>query len=117
LTRPFAHCILGTAAKTGSLMPMSNTNASARRLIRRLTPILGLLLLAVLFVGGAHRHADGDHHACVVCAVGHSTAISADMAAPPAAPAGASQPIHAPPERAPRPTRLEAAPSRAPPLA
>jgi hypothetical protein len=96
---------------------MSNMNPSARRMIRRLTPILGLLLLAAVFVGGAHHHADGDRHACVVCSVGHSPAISPDISAPTAAPAGAAQPIHAPPERAPRPTRLEAAPSRAPPLA
>ena len=96
---------------------MTNPIAADRRRIRRLTPVLGLLLLTVLFVSGAHHHADGIHHACVVCTVGHSPAIAAHLAAPAAAPTGMTQAIHAPPERTARPTRPETAPSRAPPLA
>ena len=96
---------------------MTNTTASARRLIRRLTPILGLLLLTVLFVGGTHHHADGTHHACVVCTVGHSPAVAADIAVPATVPAGPPQAVQAPLQHAPRPTRLETAPSRAPPPA
>jgi hypothetical protein len=96
---------------------MTDPIATDRRRIRRLAPVLGLLLLTVLFVGGAHHHADGVHHACVVCTVGHSPAIAADLAAPTAAPTGMTQAIFAPIERALRPPRLETAPSRAPPLA
>ena len=96
---------------------MTNPIATDRRRICRLAPVLGLLLLTVLFVSGAHHHPDGVHHTCVVCTVGHSPAIAADLTVPVAAPTGTTQAIHAPLERAPRPTRLETAPTRAPPLA
>jgi len=96
---------------------MTNVIASARPLIRRLTPVLGLLLLVVLFVGGTHHHADGAHHACMVCTAGHSPAVAADITAPAAVPDGPPQSVHAPLQHAPRTTRLETALSRAPPLA
>jgi hypothetical protein len=98
-------------------MPMTNPIATDRHRIRRLAPVLGLLLLTVLFVSGTHHHPDGGHHTCVVCTVGHSPAVAANLATPTPAPTGMTQAIHAPLERAPRPTRLETAPSRAPPLA
>ncbi len=96
---------------------MTKPTACNRRPDCRLTPLLGLLLLVVLFVGGAHHHADGGRHVCAVCTVGHSTAVAADVAAPTAAPAGPARAIHAPTQRAPRQTRLETASSRAPPQA
>jgi len=96
---------------------MTHAIASARMLTRRLLPMLGMLLLLLLSASGAHHHADGMHHACAICTVGHSPAITADLAAPVAAPNAPGHAVHATPERAPRAHRLESAPSRAPPLA
>jgi hypothetical protein len=98
-------------------MTMTPPTAFARTLSRRLVPVLGALLLLLLTVGSAHHHADGDHHACVICTVGHSPAITAGLTAPVAAPAGPAQALQAAPRRTPRSLRIEAAPSRAPPLA
>ena len=96
---------------------MTNPTSFARPLIRRLTPMLGLLLLTVLFVGGAHHHSGDAHHVCVLCTVGHSPAVAADITVPSVAPVGATLAVHAPVQCAPRQPRLETAPSRAPPLA
>ena len=96
---------------------MTSLSASLRARMHRLTPVLGLLLLTVLFVGGTHHHADGPHHACVLCTAGNSTAVAAPLPSPAAAPLGAIERISSVAHRAPRVTRLETAPSRAPPLA
>ena len=60
---------------------------SSRRLARRFTPALALLLLVSLVVGGTHHHADGrGHESCVVCTVSHApAAMSAEPAASPQA--------------------------------
>lgn len=96
---------------------MTHPLAIARRLVRRLTPILGLLLLVILFTGGTHHHADGQHHVCAVCTVVHTPAIASHVAAPCATPSGPSRLLHAPAPHAPRQARCETASSRAPPLA
>ena len=96
---------------------MTNAIASSRPLQRLLTPVMGMLLLALLFVGGAHHHSDGGHHACAVCTVGHSPAVAASITAPTGVPDRSSLAVCAPSLHAPRPARLETASSRAPPLA
>ena len=96
---------------------MTHPTAMVRRLLRRVTPILGLLLLVVLFTGGTHHHDDGRQHVCAVCTVVHSPAIAEHITAPGEAPSGPSRPLHAPTTCAPRPTRSETSSSRAPPLA
>ena len=96
---------------------MTRLTAIARRLVHRLTPILGLLLLVVLFTGGTHHHNDGRQHVCAVCTVAHSPAVAGHVTAPSTAPAGPGRLLHAPTTHAPRPARCEAASSRAPPLA
>lgn len=96
---------------------MMNAIANTRRLIRRLAPPLGLLLLTVLFVSGTHHHADGARHACAVCTVGDSPAVAANLTAPAHAPGSPPQAIHAAPRYTPRTTRLEISRGRAPPLA
>jgi hypothetical protein len=79
--------------------------------------VLGLMLLAALFVGGAHHHDDGKEHICAVCSVGLSPALAAaDPAAAPA-PQGAERSLHSSVPAAPRPVRIETASSRAPPSA
>jgi hypothetical protein len=99
-------------------LPMTRPTDRARRLDRRLTPMLGLLLLAVLFVAGSHHHDDGSGpHICAVCTAGHPHAVADGSAAGPGARdvrAGAVAPAG---ERAPREQRLEPAHSRSPPLA
>ena len=91
--------------------------AIARRLVRRLTPMLGLLLLVILFTGGTHHHADGQHHVCAVCTVVHTPAITGHVAVPFVAPSGPPRLLHARATHAPRQARCETASSRAPPLA
>jgi hypothetical protein len=49
-------------------------------------PVVGLLFLALLVVGGAHHHADGGNHVCAVCSVGHSPAVGPQVTAPAAVP-------------------------------
>ena len=96
---------------------MTTTHSYARSWIRRLAPVLGLLLLAVTFVGGTHHHSDGAHHVCVVCAAGHSPAVAADLTTPNVVPSGPSQSLHAPSERVPRPSHIGTIACRAPPPA
>ncbi len=94
---------------------MINSPSYAPRLVHRLAPVLGLLLLVTLFVGGAHHHVDERGHGCTVCTVAHSPAVAADLAAPAAAPDDGERTLHAPATDAPRPVRVETASSRAPP--
>jgi hypothetical protein len=96
---------------------MTTSHAHVRSWIRRLAPVLGLLLLAVTFVGGTHHHSDGAHHVCVVCTAGHSPAVAAELTTPAAVPNGPSQSLHAPSARVPRPSRIGIVACRAPPLA
>lgn len=96
---------------------MTYPTTIARRLAHRLTPILGLLLLVVLFTGASHHHEDGRQHVCAVCTVGHSPAVAQHVTAPAAAPSGPARLLHAPAAHAPRQARCETASSRAPPLA
>ena len=91
--------------------------AIARRLAHLLTPVLGLLLLAVLFVGGTHHHDDGRQHVCAVCSVGHSPAVAQQITAHARAAAGPARLLHASVTDAPRQARSQTALSRAPPLA
>jgi hypothetical protein len=85
--------------------------------LHRLAPVLCVLLLAALFAGGMHTHADGAHASCAVCTASHSAAV-ATTAVPPIGPATqhfvgvASSGVSTP-----RAARLPTAPSRAPPSA
>ena len=94
---------------------MIASTATTRRLVRRLAPVLGLLMLVTLFAGGAHHHDDEREHHCGVCTVGHSPAVTEDVATSSAVPHGTGQVLHAPAPSAPRPARIETASSRAPP--
>ncbi len=94
---------------------MTSPTASNRRLVHRLAPVLGLLLLVALFAGGAHHHDDGREHFCAVCTAGHAPALAADITAAAATPEGLERALHAPTPGAPRPARIETASSRAPP--
>ena len=98
-------------------MPVTRSTTHARHPMRPLAPVLGLLLMVFLFVGGTHHHVDGMHHGCAVCTAGHAPAVEADFTTPEAALAPATQPVVTLLERAPRSARLESAPSRAPPSA
>ncbi|HKQ58736.1 MAG TPA: hypothetical protein VJY35_12780 [Candidatus Eisenbacteria bacterium] len=96
---------------------MTHSIATIRRFVHRLTPVVGLLLLVVLFVGGTHHHADDHGHVCAVCSVGHSPAVAAHLTAPAAVPTVSARRMVAPTPVAPRQARSETASSRAPPLA
>ena len=96
---------------------MTHPLAIARRFSRRLMPVVGLLFLALLVVGGAHHHADGGNHVCAVCSVGHSPAVGPQVTAPAAVPTELSRRVIAASPVAPRSPRTETASSRAPPLA
>jgi hypothetical protein len=107
--------MLWLAPRPSRLEAMVIATASFRPLTRRLSPVLGLLLLVTLFAGSTHHHEDGREHVCAVCTVGHAPAVAADNAAQAAAPDGPERALHAPTSCAPRPARSETASSRAPP--
>jgi hypothetical protein len=90
---------------------------SARSLIRRLSPVLGVILLAVLFVGGIHHHADGSHEVCVACAASHSPAVTTAPTSPAGTPTDHYVALAPRVERVPHATRHETTRSRAPPSA
>jgi hypothetical protein len=94
---------------------MTLSTATTRRLMHRLAPVLGLLMLVTLFAGGAHHHVDERDHDCVVCTVGHAAVGTEAVATSSTAPEGTGQLLHAPGLSAASPTRVESASSRAPP--
>ena len=96
---------------------MTPPTAITRHLVHRLSPILGLLLIVALFIGGAHHHNDGHQHVCAVCTAGHSPAVIELVTAPTTAPAGPALRLQALTTHAPRQARSETASSRAPPPA
>ena len=96
---------------------MNSPTAIARRLVHRFAPMLGLLLLVVVFTSGTHNHVDGRQHVCAVCTVGHSPAVAENLTTPTAAPATPARRLIARTPDAPRQARRETASSRAPPLA
>src|SRR5258705_12131468 len=96
---------------------MTTFRASARSFMHRLAPLLSAVLLAVLFLGGIHHHADGTHDACVVCAASHSPAVTTALRPPTVAPTDHFVAVSQAVERAPSAGPPEAAPQSAPPLA
>ena len=96
---------------------MTPFRAATRGSVHRIAPLLGVILLTVLFVGSMHHHADGSHGACVVCTAVHAPAITAIPTSPVGAPTDYFQPVTPRLVSKPRPARLETAPSRAPPSA
>ena len=96
---------------------MTIFRVSVRSFVHRLSPVLGVILLAMLFVGGVHHHADARHDACVVCAASHSPAIATAPSPRTVAPTDHFVAVTPAVERAPYAARLETAPSRAPPSA
>lgn len=91
--------------------------AVTRPRLLRLVSMLGLLLLVGLFAGAVHHHDDGPGHPCAVCTVAHSPAAPPGVVSTTPAPPGGFRALQAPIERVPGGTRLETAPSRAPPAA
>lgn len=94
---------------------MTLSTAATRRLMHRLAPVLGLLMLVTLFTGGAHHHDDEREHDCAVCTAGHSPMVAGDVATSSTVPAETWQVLHVPALSATYPARVESASSRAPP--
>lgn len=73
---------------------MTRTYDLFRSVVRRLGPFMAVLLLALVVVGGVHRHESGDsRHDCAVCSASHAPAVAGATTPAPG-------PVHAWHERA-----------------
>jgi len=94
---------------------MTRTPDPPCRIVRRIAPVLGMVLLVGVFAGIMPHHDDGPGHFCAVCAAGHSPAIAEAIPSPAKPPAGPREELPGVATSPPRPARLETASSRAPP--
>jgi hypothetical protein len=91
--------------------------STLRRLAHRFAPVVAVLLLITIVIGGAHHHADGVHDVCALCSVAHGSAIAADVPSPVASLSEHPDLLVASAEHTPLPIRLDVPRGRAPPLA
>lgn len=89
-----------------------------QRAAHRFGPIVAILMIGAVVLGGLHHHGTpDDHHPCALCTVAHSPAVaSGGISAPSVAPAIA-RPFVLPPLAARARVAASAVSPRAPPLA
>jgi hypothetical protein len=96
---------------------MSPVRVARRSILRALSVLPGLVLLLALVAGSAHHHAhEGTSHACAICSLSHAPATTT-VAVAVKAPTVSAERVFAFTLGTPRPARVAASPSRAPPPA